>query len=179
VLDQAAVTRVGGALALACALLVGCHRQARPLGPMPEPRVVDLVGLQAALAAQRGHPTVVNFWASWCGPCIEEFPTLVRAAEKLRPRGVRFVSVSADDPSDLTPVRAVLERFGAPFDAVLVARGEGSGGNIIDAIDPGWSGALPATFLYDAGGAKVRKRMGTIDERMLAEWVTPLTAPGK
>jgi len=139
----------------------------------PEPREVDVKALHDVMRAQRGHPVVVNFWASWCAPCIEEFPSVVKGAQKWRSRGVRFVSISADDPKDLPKVKKVLEKFGAPFDAVLIANGK-AGPAIIEDVDADWSGALPTTFLYDANGKRLERRVGIVDGALLEKWLQPL-----
>jgi thiol-disulfide isomerase/thioredoxin len=131
--------------------------------------VVDAARLKTELEANRGHPVFVNFWASWCEPCMEEFPQLVRAANTWRARGVRFVSVSADEANDLTPVRRTMERFGAQFDSVLVASGDVDA--LIQQVDPQWTGALPASFLYDASGAQIRRVLGPIDAKTLEQWL--------
>jgi thiol-disulfide isomerase/thioredoxin len=131
-------------------------------------RRVDAAGFQSELDARRGHPVFVNFWASWCEPCIAEFPELVRAAREWRPRGISFVSVSADEATDLGPVEQTLERFGAPFDSVLVASGDIDA--LIRQVDTDWTGALPASFLYDPSGAKVRKELGMVTPQMLESW---------
>lgn len=141
--------------------------------------MVDAAGLRAALAAQRGHPLVVNFWATWCAPCVEEFPDLVAAARAWRGRGVRMLSVSADDTKDLAPVRGTLARFGGPFSEVLVVGADpGPAEGIMAVVDPSWTGALPSTFVYDASGRQVQKRIGhTVDRKTLDQWLRPLVKP--
>jgi thiol-disulfide isomerase/thioredoxin len=129
---------------------------------------VDGSGLKAELEARRGHPVFINFWASWCEPCMTEFPELVRAAGEWRPRGIRFVSISADEPTDLAPIERTLERFGASFDSILVATGDIDA--LIRQIDLEWTGALPASFLYDATGAKVRRQLGSVAPGTLDAW---------
>jgi thiol-disulfide isomerase/thioredoxin len=133
-----------------------------------------VAGFHEIMRAQRGHPVVVNFWATWCAPCIEEFPDVVKGAEKWRSRGVRFVSISADDPKDLPKVKKTLERFGAPFDAVLIANAK-AGPAIIEDVDADWSGALPTTFLYDANGQRKQRRVGAISDKLLTQWLEPAT----
>jgi thiol-disulfide isomerase/thioredoxin len=118
---------------------------------------------------------VVNFWASWCEPCIEEFPDLVRAARTWRPRGVRFMSVSADDPKDPAPVKRALARFGAPFDSILIAPADAE--SVMKSFDDAWTGALPATFVYDASGRKLQQLLGkAIDPTTLDRWLGPLAS---
>ena len=58
--------------------------------------ITDLSGLQERLREDRGHPLLVNFWATWCVPCIHEIPTLNRMQQDLGPAGARFLAVSLD-----------------------------------------------------------------------------------
>jgi thiol-disulfide isomerase/thioredoxin len=151
------------------ALALGaCHRSTAVEAVPARLRVVDAVGLSQELERMRGHPVFVNFWASWCEPCIEEFPALVQAAKEWRPRGIAFVSISADEPGDLRPVEQTLQHFGAPFDSVLVASGDVDA--LIRQVDADWMGALPASFLYDASGAKIRRELGPITAERLRAW---------
>jgi thiol-disulfide isomerase/thioredoxin len=160
--------------ALIALLLAGCHAaQSAPAAGVSQPREVDVASFHDVMRAQRGHPVIVNFWATWCAPCIEEFPNVVKGAQKWRSRGVRFVSVSADDPKDLAKVKKTLEKFGSPFDAVLIANAK-AGPAIIEDVDADWSGALPTSFLYDANGNRKERRVGAIDAALLAKWLEPL-----
>lgn len=105
------------------------------------------------LQASRGHITVLNVWATWCKPCLEEMPELVRFFREYRSKGVRFLSVSADHPDTLADrVRPYIEQQRIPF-AVWVVGGE-SPDELVQAIDPRWQGSLPATFVFDASGAR-------------------------
>ncbi len=99
---------------------------------------------------------------------MDEFPELVRAARDWRARGICFISVSADDPADLGPVRKTLERFGDGFDATLVASGDVDA--LILKVDADWTGALPASFLYSANGKQIRKMLGPVDRKTLDLW---------
>jgi thiol-disulfide isomerase/thioredoxin len=162
--------------ALIALFLAACSShvaQAPVATAVPEPREIDTTGFQDAMRAQRGHPVIVNFWATWCTPCIQEFPDVVKGAQKWRARGVRFVSISADDPKDLANVKRTLQKFGAPFDAVLIASAK-AGPALIEGVDADWSGALPTTFLYDANGARRERRVGAIDETLLVKWLEPM-----
>src|SRR5262249_49987549 len=95
-------------------------------------------------------------------------PTIVRAAQKWRPRGVHFISVSTDDPIDAKLVEEELRKLGAQFDAVLIAGGDPD--TLIRAVDEKWTGTLPASFLYDPSGKRIRSKIGIVDEKLLETW---------
>jgi thiol-disulfide isomerase/thioredoxin len=92
---------------------------------------------------------LVNMWATWCGPCQEEFPGLVRVAEKYSGRGLRTILVSADDTDQVMAVKAFLAKEGVDFPAYLKAEKDQA---FIDGMDKQWTGALPTTFIYDGSG---------------------------
>jgi thiol-disulfide isomerase/thioredoxin len=111
---------------------------------------IDAASLRQRVEAHHGQPVVVTFWATWCAPCVKEFPELIALAA--RRRDVAFVSVSIDDKVDAE----ALERFVAlrmpPFPVYRKADGKDS--EFIDAVDPAWSGVVPATLVYGADGKR-------------------------
>ena len=124
---------------------------------------IDADGLVALLKrnATKNKPLLVNFWATWCDPCREEFPDLVKIDKQYRPQGLDFTAVSIDDLSEIkTTVPQFLREMQVTVPTYLL--------NVSDPevamsrVDPQWSGALPATFLYDAQGNLVYKRLGRI-----------------
>jgi len=131
-------------------------------------KLVDVHQLAAERARHRGHPLFVNFWATWCEPCKEELPTIVKAAEMWRPRGIHFISVSTDDPNDVKLVEDELRKLGAHFDSVLIATGDPD--SMIRAADEKWSGTLPASFLYAPSGKRIRSKIGIVDAKLLHTW---------
>lgn len=114
-------------------LLFGCVREshkttngntAKTTSEAPPPtaislQVTDASGFDKVLAKHRGKVVLVDFWATWCGPCVEQFPHTVETASKLRDRGLAVVSVSMDNPSAEPQVRAFLEKQEARFDNLL------------------------------------------------------------
>jgi thiol-disulfide isomerase/thioredoxin len=103
-------------------------------------RVVHEPGAKAVL---------VNMWATWCGPCREEFPGLVRVARKYQEQGLKVILVSADDDKDMAQIKKFLADEGVDFPAYIKAEKDQP---FIDGLDKRWTGALPATFLYDGSG---------------------------
>jgi thiol-disulfide isomerase/thioredoxin len=113
------------------------------------------------LAARPGaRATVVNVWATWCAPCREEFPSLLAVARARAREGVRLVLVSADFDEQRPAVRAFLAAHGVA-DTTYIESGDQM--SFIDALSPKWSGALPATFVYDAHGRLVKYWEGLAD----------------
>lgn len=97
---------------------------------------------------------LVNVWATWCMPCREEFPDLVKLQRKYASKGLRLVLVSADfDDRREEQVRSFLSKQGVDFPSFLK---EGDDMEFIDGLEPKWSGALPVTLIYDAKGEKRR-----------------------
>lgn len=91
----------GGAEKLSESVHAPAPVQAIRLGkPAPDIRVGPertWVKKEFRLSSFRGFPVIVHFWATWCGPCLEELPEMIRLAERLRPRGFNFVAVAEDD----------------------------------------------------------------------------------
>lgn len=77
----------------------------------PDPAFKALDGQTRKLSALRGQVVVVNFWATWCGPCQEELPRLAKLAESYSGKPVRFVLISIDEPKNRAKIPAVLERL--------------------------------------------------------------------
>ena len=115
--------------------------------------------------------TLVNVWASWCGPCREEFPAIVRLADRDRDRGLRVLFVSADFEEQAPETRAFLARHRAPG-PWLVKTGKDQ--EFIDGLDRRWSGALPVTIVYDPAGKPVQFWEGGADSARFAAAVEPL-----
>jgi thiol-disulfide isomerase/thioredoxin len=107
------------------------------------------------------RPLLVNFWATWCDPCREEFPELVKIDQRYRKSGLDFIAISLDDLADIkTEVPKFLRQMHATMPTYLLNVPDPE--LAINAVDPQWSGALPATFLYDGEGKVVFKHFGRI-----------------
>ena len=131
-------------------------------------RQVDLEGLKKLLERdpKNPQPLLVNFWATWCDPCREEFPDLVKIDEDYRAKKLNFVAVSLDDVADIgTAVPKFLKEMKASMPVVLLNVNDPE--PAIKAIDVAWDGQLPATFLYDKEGKVVFKHFGRFNTEEL------------
>src|SRR5438105_7372379 len=143
-------------LAALLALAAGCSSRAEPprASSAAELEVIPATAMeiQALAAAPGARATLVNVWATWCAPCREEFPALLRAAHENRGNGLRLVLVSADFDDQLAAVRRFLTAQGI-HDTTYLKSGDDM--SFINGLGREWSGALPATFVYDAHGRRV------------------------
>ena len=130
---------------------------------------IDAAALRARVADGRASVTLVNMWATWCGPCREEFPALVAVARRHRSEGVRLLLVSADYPDQLPATRRFLAANGARDTSYIKDEPDME---FINGVHPAWSGALPATLLYDAHGRLLEFWEGGADSARFERAVT-------
>ncbi len=135
------------------ALLTHPLLMAASLPTLNEDQVAGLV------KQHRGKVVVFNFWATWCGPCREEFPDLVRLYNENKDRLV-LVSVSMDEAEDSAQVLAYLEEQKAAFPAYLKNFKDFQ--RFVNAVDPQWGGGIPATVVFDRAGKRVYGHEGKL-----------------
>ena len=118
----------------------------------------------ATVAAGKGKVVLVNFWATWCVPCRKEMPSLVKMAARLETKGFSLVTISGDDAEAEAKAKTFLQSIGVKGSAYI--RKAKDEDKFIGLVDPKWNGALPALFLYDRKGAKVKAWYGetSLDE---------------
>jgi peroxiredoxin len=104
---------------------------------------------------------LVNIWATWCGPCVSEFPDLVIIDRMYRGRPFEFISISADKPAKKEGVLEFLQKHEASNKNYIFNKDDVY--EMIEAVDPEWQGALPYTLLIEPGGKIIYRKQDTID----------------
>ena len=164
---------IATAASIICAAAVACVTYGAETARLVAVKSIDRAGYVAMLANLKGRPVVVNMWATWCEPCREEFPDLVKLHREMGDRGAQVVAISMDLASALeSEVIPFLESQKAAFPLYIKSPGDDDA--FINEVSPSWSGGLPATFVYDASGKLVKEITGQMTLRELREIVTPL-----
>jgi len=156
----------GGCLLLAVASmsLSGCDAQRRsstPVGVSPaaagkdvaiELRTVSKQGFDDVIASHKGKVVLVDFWATWCGPCVKQFPHTVELSHKFKDKGLDVISVSVDELKDQADVGKFLASQGADFENLITEYGM----DAIDKFDVD-NGAIPCYWIYDREGQLIER----------------------
>jgi len=161
-----AMSRPGFALLSLILVSAGCSRNGSQTAATrahgaPTVIAVSAPEVQALVARPGARATLVNVWATWCPPCREEFPALVKVGKTRRDDGLRLIFVSADMEDQVGDVRKFLTAHGVT-DTVYIMTGDAM--TFINALNPKWTGALPATFVYNGRGELASFWEGAADE---------------
>ena len=129
--------------------------------PMPSLRLQDLAGRTVAVPeAWAGRPLLINVWASWCGPCIEEMPELQRFSARQGAQGVQVIGIALDEPD---AVRAFLTRVPVQYPILIEQPGPADASVRLGNL----KGVLPYSVLIGADGRLLRQRIGPFVAREL------------
>lgn len=138
---------------------------------------VDALGITDLIKNKTDKLRLINLWATWCGPCVAEFPDLVTVMHLYRDRGLEFVSISADDPARKDKALSFLKSKQASGSNYLYTGDDKY--KMIEAVDPKWDGALPYTMLVDPDGKVVYRHQGAIDIEELKKVIFDDTTMGR
>lgn len=115
--------------------------------------------LRNLIEKRDGRILFINVWASWCIPCREEFPDLVRLSEKYKDKNIDMVAISADYPDEIeSKIIPFLESQQVNFPVYVQNFDKQE--DFINFLNVDWSGALPATFVYNAAGEQKQFLLG-------------------
>lgn len=125
-------------------------------------------GGQLSLAQAKGKPLLINFWATWCPPCVKEMPELDRFHREFTPKGWSVIGLAIDGP---TPVKEFLAKVAVGFDLGLA----GFGGTELAQALGNESGGLPFSVMIDAQGKVRHRKMGATHFDELAAWARQIS----
>ena len=130
---------------------------------------IDDAGLKELVANKSDKLRLINVWATWCGPCVTEFPDFMQMYHMYRGRDFEFVSISADSPDKKDKALKFLQgKFASNKNYIFDADDKYK---LIEAVDPKWQGALPYTLLVEPGGKVVYAGQGPIDPHKLKKMI--------
>lgn len=146
--------------------------------PVNTARVILIDEIKLAdLLMPKGKPVLINFWATWCEPCREEFPDLVKLDQEFKGK-IDFITVSLDDPADIaTVVPRFLNSMKAEMPAYLLKTADESA--VISKVSKEWRGGMPFTILYDANASAVYEREGKVDLAVVRPQIEKLVTTQK
>ena len=126
---------------------------------------IDAVGLKS-LAANKGEDyLLVNVWATWCQPCVAEFPELVKIGRMYGRRHFKLVTLSVDNPYHKGQAHKFLKRSQAAMTNYLYTGHDRDA--LAEALDPKWTGPIPYTILVEPGGKVIYRKEGIFDAQAL------------
>jgi thiol-disulfide isomerase/thioredoxin len=141
-----------------------CKKPA-PATELPSVQLKDLDGKPVELAQYHGKPVIVNFWATWCGPCRIEIPMLNEIQRKYASRGLVIVGVSTDEDGAAS-VKPFLNEVPIHYVNLL------KGGNTEETFGGIWG--LPTNFFYDKNGKQVAKAFGLQPREFFEEKISEM-----
>jgi thiol-disulfide isomerase/thioredoxin len=122
---------------------------------------IDTSGIKELIRNKSDKLRLINVWASWCGPCVQEFPDFVIIDRIYRSREFEFVSINADKLWRKDNVLKFLQKNEASNKNYIFNSDNNS--ELVESIDPQWSGALPYTMLIEQGGKVIYRLQGPIN----------------
>ena len=151
-------------LFLLASLLSGCHSKAprgAAGGSSPDFSITDLQGKKLTLSQYRGKVVLLDFWATWCAPCLEEIPHFIEMQDRLGPQGFQAIGLSMDD--DLKPVQKFYEvhKLNYPVGLGSAQIADSFGGVL----------GLPVTFVINRDGQVRKKFVGATDPAQIEQEV--------
>lgn len=129
--------------------------------------------VQKIFDKSKGKVILLNFWATWCPPCVKEFPELMKLHSKYKDKGFELVFISLDEVSDIdTKLKPFLKNYGVNFTTYYNTFSKPE--ELINYIDKSWSGAIPSTYIYDKQGVLKNSIVGNRTYEQFEKEIQPL-----
>ena len=126
-----------------------------------EVSMIDVARIKELVKNKDGKLRLINFWATWCAPCITEFPELIRIYRNFRKRNFEMVTISLDTPDKNGKVLDFLQKSYASTKNYHFNSDDKYG--LIELVDKEWPGSLPYTLIVAPGGEVLYKKLGVIE----------------
>ncbi len=130
---------------------------------------IDEAGIVELLANDSDKLRLINVWATWCGPCVQEYEEFVHMHRMFGGRDFEFVSISSDKTKRRDKALEILEQKHSALDNYIFTNEDKYA--LIEAIDPDWNGALPYTMLIEPGGDIAWRYQGDVDFHQLRKTI--------
>jgi thiol-disulfide isomerase/thioredoxin len=173
---EGASMKIRTAIAAVILLAAGTAIAAPQAKAPRDPEMIDIQGFQKVLEQNRGKALLVNFWATWCEPCRDEYPMLNELAKQYAPKGLQVVGVSMDDDGDLILMRRFLARYKPIFPNYRKAAGAEAA--FRQSVLPGWTGSMPVSVFYAKDGRQAAHFVGEKGREQYEEAIRALLADG-
>ncbi|WP_031527221.1 redoxin domain-containing protein [Dyadobacter crusticola] len=130
---------------------------------------IDEAGIKELIQNKSDKLRLINVWATWCGPCVTEFPDFMEMHHMYRGRDFEFVSISADSPDKEAKALKFLQgKYASNKNFIFPSDDKYK---LIEAVDPKWQGALPYTILVEPGGKIVYAKQGPIEPAKMKKMI--------
>lgn len=138
-------------------------RMPREGEPVPDFELATLDGRKVRMSELRGSPVLINFWATWCGPCKQEMPLIVEQYNWNKGRGLRVLAIDTLANDNVEDMRKFAQQFNMNFDVLV---------DEVDAVAGGWSIlGLPTSFFVKPDGTIAKVQVGQMTADQLKEYL--------
>ena len=132
---------------------------------------IDIPQLQTLINGNKGKVTIVNFWATWCPPCVKEFPDFVKLYKAYHSKGLNIVAVSMNEDDEMDDIHDFLQKFKPPFSIYLAASTDEK---FYHGISKDWMGTIPLTLIFNTDGKEVFYHHKEVNFSGLEKDISPL-----
>lgn len=135
-------------------------------------QVVDLYSLQQyqkRVLQENDTLYVVNFWATWCPPCVKELPFFKDLSKEYAERPIKFILISLDPKDNLEQTEVFLQKKKIAIETHILSAGDPN--QWINTLEPSWQGSIPATFLYQKGSKVSFKEISFTHKKDLESFI--------
>ena len=142
--------------------------------PVPQIRTVTAKQIRALVDDSQGKVVVVNFWASWCPPCVREFPAITKVYEQYHDKGLTLFAVSMNSAEERDEIEQFLQTYKPPFPIYLA---DAQDKTFNEGVLEKWFGEMPMTLVFDTAGKRVLAHRSEITYKELSSKVEALLPP--